>query len=365
MDLPDVQFLPAAPPSGKAMKPQRAEDSDAPRDAFADLVEAADDAHADDTPAPAAKPATAVAIAPAPQVDTDNAVTAPAAQVEKPVTVEAATAADATPGADPTPLRQPDGGQMPSRAGDAADPAKIAPAQAGPNTQQNADGQQQTANNGTTPQQMTAAGAQEAQPAAQTKHFELPAQATAATEAAQDVAPAPQTQSLNSSLGALAINETPAAQAPAPVKAAAQTRAQFFQPPTPAVQIAVNIAQAAGDGVRQIGIRLHPAELGRIEVKLEIAKDGQVSAVILADRADTLDALKNDARALERALQDAGLNADQSGLKFGLREQNDRQESSGRQFAGNESASDDDVLPPAQLRAGRWTGGNRAVDISV
>jgi flagellar hook-length control protein FliK len=192
----------------------------------------------------------------------------------------------------------------------------------------------------------------------------LPPQIVAA-DAANESAPAQQAPAPNTGLGALAVNEAPVAQAPAPVKAAAHARTQFFQPPTPAVQIAVNIAQAAADGVRQIGIRLHPAELGRVEVKLEIARDGQVSAVVLADRADTLDALRNDAGALERALQDAGLNADQSGLKFGLREQNDGAGANGRQFAGNETASDDDVLPQTQLRAGRWTGSNRAVDISV
>jgi flagellar hook-length control protein FliK len=84
-------------------------------------------------------------------------------------------------------------------------------------------------------------------------------------------------------------------------------------------QIAAHVAQAAIDGNDRINIRLSPAELGRIDVKLEFGPDGRVQAVFAADRAQTVDLLQRDARDLERALQDAGLRADSGSLSFNLR----------------------------------------------
>jgi flagellar hook-length control protein FliK len=83
--------------------------------------------------------------------------------------------------------------------------------------------------------------------------------------------------------------------------------------------VAVHVARAAADGVDRIRIQLEPADMGRIDVKLEVGHDGRVIAVIAADRQDTLDLLQRDARALERALQEAGLKADSNSLDFNLR----------------------------------------------
>lgn len=52
---------------------------------------------------------------------------------------------------------------------------------------------------------------------------------------------------------------------------------------------------------------------------MEVNHDGRVSAVITADRADTLDMLARDAKGLERALADAGLRTDSGNLQFNLR----------------------------------------------
>lgn len=87
-------------------------------------------------------------------------------------------------------------------------------------------------------------------------------------------------------------------------------------------QIAVDIKKAIAAGKDQITINLKPAELGRIEVKLDVGEDGQVSAQVRADRPETLELLQRDARGLERALQDAGLRADSGALSFGLRGEN-------------------------------------------
>lgn len=88
---------------------------------------------------------------------------------------------------------------------------------------------------------------------------------------------------------------------------------------TPAEQVAVHIQRAVSAGASRITVQLKPAELGSIEIQLDFAPDGRVSASILADRAETLDLLQRDARVLERSLQDAGLKADSGSLSFDLR----------------------------------------------
>ncbi|GAB2175420.1 flagellar hook-length control protein FliK [Dongia sp. agr-C8] len=90
----------------------------------------------------------------------------------------------------------------------------------------------------------------------------------------------------------------------------------------PHEQIAVQIRDAMQNGNSRLTVALHPVELGRVEVKLDIDKDKNVTATIVVDRPGTLDLLRNDAKALERALQDAGLQTDSGSLSFNLRDSN-------------------------------------------
>ncbi|HEY9537366.1 MAG TPA: flagellar hook-length control protein FliK, partial [Kiloniellaceae bacterium] len=108
-------------------------------------------------------------------------------------------------------------------------------------------------------------------------------------------------------------------------------QARHGAPANPAEQIAVQVQRAQVAGQDQISIKLHPAELGRIEVKLENASDGTLRAVISAERTETLDLLQRDARGLERALQEAGVKTDSGSLSFNLRGQGQNHE----QQAGN------------------------------
>lgn len=89
--------------------------------------------------------------------------------------------------------------------------------------------------------------------------------------------------------------------------------------PIPLDQLAVQIARGASNGMDQISIRLKPAALGQVDVRLEFFADGRVNAVIAADKPETLDLLRGDSRSLERALQEAGLKADSGSLEFSLR----------------------------------------------
>jgi flagellar hook-length control protein FliK len=97
------------------------------------------------------------------------------------------------------------------------------------------------------------------------------------------------------------------------------------QPPPPptalAEQVAIQIARHAVDGgSSRFEIRLDPAGLGRVDVRLDIHHDGHVHATIAADRPETMALLNRDAKGLERALQNAGLKADSGSLSFSLRQ---------------------------------------------
>ena len=84
-------------------------------------------------------------------------------------------------------------------------------------------------------------------------------------------------------------------------------------------QISVKITKALQAGTDRISIQLKPAELGRVDVKLEMTHDGRVMTVVTAEKQDTLDLLRRDSSELQKALADAGL---QSGdMQFNLKGQ--------------------------------------------
>lgn len=83
-----------------------------------------------------------------------------------------------------------------------------------------------------------------------------------------------------------------------------------------AEDVGVELAHSAKKGSHEISIRLDPAELGRIEVKLTIADDGRVKATLSADNPRTHDLLRRDADTLIKSLNDAGLKADAGDFQF-------------------------------------------------
>ncbi len=84
-------------------------------------------------------------------------------------------------------------------------------------------------------------------------------------------------------------------------------------------QVAVQIQRAAQNGLGRLTVDLQPVELGRVEIKMSVDKDKNVTASVVVDRPATLDLLQRDARNLERILQDAGLQTDSGSLSFSLR----------------------------------------------
>lgn len=101
---------------------------------------------------------------------------------------------------------------------------------------------------------------------------------------------------------------------------AAASAKESARPSAPALeQVTVQLRKMVKEGADEMTIRLRPEELGRIDIKLEFTEDKKVHGTITADKAATLQLLQKDADALQKVLQDAGLQADAGCLDFSLR----------------------------------------------
>lgn len=155
------------------------------------------------------------------------------------------------------------------------------------------------------------------------------------------------------------VTETPQRAAPPP------------PPPSPPIRdLSMQITRHVEAGTNHFQMRLDPPELGRVDIRMQIAHDGKLSLVVAAERPETIDLLQRDARVLERSLQDAGLKTDSQSLNFSLKD-------GGRSFAGwrdgdrggdRDSAAggtDDGWEIPAEDFTARRRFTDRAVNIRI
>ncbi len=141
--------------------------------------------------------------------------------------------------------------------------------------------------------------------------------------------------------------------------------------PVAVQDLAVTIAARANAGASRFDIRLDPAELGRIDVRIEVDRHGQVTSHLTVEKPETLAMLRQDQTQLQRALDNAGLKTGDSGLQFSLRDQS----SSGQQGQQQDSSrhaqrlviKDEDLPPamPAGRSYGRMLGASGGVDIKI
>lgn len=103
-----------------------------------------------------------------------------------------------------------------------------------------------------------------------------------------------------------------------------------------AEQVKVNITKSAVKGVDSIEIKLKPEELGHIEIKMQLSKDGKLQAHIIVSRAETGELLQKELPSLEKAFTEAGFNLDDGSLSFSYREDNSAKEQNSelRNFIG-------------------------------
>ncbi len=103
------------------------------------------------------------------------------------------------------------------------------------------------------------------------------------------------------------------------------------QPPAPPAQAAAEITatvvarigRAVQDGSHVLTMQLHPAELGRVEVRLSFHDSG-VGVQMTLDRAETFDTFSRNRSAMEQHLADSGINLGTGGLDLRFGQQPDR-----------------------------------------
>ena len=151
---------------------------------------------------------------------------------------------------------------------------------------------------------------------------------------------------------------------------------QPHTPPAPMEQVSVQIQRAVLSGSDKINIKLHPAHLGRVEVRLDIAADGKLSAIIMAEKPETLELLQRDIKGLEKALQQAGLDTNSNSFNFGLKQNSaqkgdlDRGPSNGHDDTSSEltDMQGDEIDPGILMKQheyGHNSSTNGGIDIQV
>lgn len=83
--------------------------------------------------------------------------------------------------------------------------------------------------------------------------------------------------------------------------------------------VGVQMTRNANSQIDSFTMQLDPADLGRLEVRMNFGKDGKMSAQLIADKPETLHMLQRDQAHLERILQQSGLDMGDGALSFDLR----------------------------------------------
>lgn len=198
--------------------------------------------------------------------------------------------------------------------------------------------------------------------------------AAVAEAAVQDVeGAAPQNSQPGAALASLGAGAG-AQRAQAPQAAQAPRQPQMPQSAEVMEQVSVHIAKHGKDGGNSIKVQLKPVELGTIEIKVDVNKDGSVTAMVSADNKETLELLKKDQSSLQKALEQAGLKTDSGSMSFNLREgsqQAGQQEPGGGAVARRRArmaaaaAADAASAKAAATAQARWGVGRSGVDIQV
>lgn len=106
--------------------------------------------------------------------------------------------------------------------------------------------------------------------------------------------------------------------APEALRASATNTPAQAAAPAATVQVYTRMIERFDGRAQRFEVRLDPAELGRVDVRIEVGADKKVHAVLAAHDSAALTDLMRGQRALERALTDAGFDLADGGVKFQL-----------------------------------------------
>jgi hypothetical protein len=137
---------------------------------------------------------------------------------------------------------------------------------------------------------------------------EAPVTAAAGTAAEQPMALA--SAPVEAAVASAVAGTAPAPPGPAvPAPAAPSAAGPAPAAPAPAAQVAPALLSMARspDGGQQMTLRLHPAELGMVQVDIDRGSAGGAAVRISVEKPDTMQALLRDQPQLHKALDDAGV----------------------------------------------------------
>ncbi|MDP3737229.1 MAG: flagellar hook-length control protein FliK [Hyphomonadaceae bacterium] len=147
-----------------------------------------------------------------------------------------------------------------------------------------------------------------------------------------------------------------AMRAPAGDTARAQaTRPALQQAPAATIQVYTRMVERFDGRAQRFEVRLDPAELGRVDVRIEVGADKKVHAVLAAHDSAALTDLMRGQRSLERALTDAGFDLADGGVKFEMSGDNGRSLNGNQQQNGAWGSPEDAYV---------WRGFN-SVEVAV
>lgn len=119
-------------------------------------------------------------------------------------------------------------------------------------------------------------------------------------------------------------------------------------------RLGVTIARHVAQGREEVQIRMDPAELGRIHVRLSFDEGGSLRAVVAAESPQVLETLRRDAGELQRSLSEAGIRTDAQSFRFDRGQHgeqgNPRQWVRGGREGWGENSSPEPLAEPASYR---------------
>jgi hypothetical protein len=122
----------------------------------------------------------------------------------------------------------------------------------------------------------------------------------------------------------------------------------------------IHLARALQDGTRVVTVQLHPAELGRVELKLGF-QGNTLSVQMTVDRRETYDSFLQGRTSLERDFAQAGIDLGSGGLDLRF-SQSERQEPGGAARPAAASSPQTEA-PAAQAPSGSMRLGGGLLDI--
>ena len=105
-------------------------------------------------------------------------------------------------------------------------------------------------------------------------------------------------------------------------------------------QVAFSIKNNAPKGKSEINLQLRPDSLGRLNIKIDINKEGQTFVVVTAERTETRDLLQKDSQQLMELLEQSDLDISDDNMSYSLFNDQEQQEFKDRQAGSSDITTD-------------------------